>query len=352
MDGTHRHGEGRPNPVDPPVDRAAGVSAVEFLSRDQDETRAFLRSNYGENSRVIYGTGSFLYRISALDTGRVIVGRTRRQLQQTLRAAVRHPTLFLTLDEEETLTYGRNQYRLQPDRAVFSAAGHDYTRRGGDVSGFAVRVDSTLFESELAARLPGRFRRWLAPSCPVPITPARWAELLSFEATMRTAAGPGRTWGSYGDVRSFEQAVAGWLAELVIGVAGVRSINEPGLERLARVERWIDANLDQDITLDRLCAVAGASARSLQKAFLASRGQTPYEFLTARRLAEARRRLESATPRLRVSAVALDCGFRHLGRFSASYRAAYGELPGETAGSVKPRRPTSEDPPIGAWQSR
>jgi transcriptional regulator GlxA family with amidase domain len=121
------------------------------------------------------------------------------------------------------------------------------------------------------------------------------------------------------------------MADLVLDAADVQSTNELGLERLARLQRWVEAHLDQDITLDRLCAVAGVGPRSLQKALLAARGQTPHEFVTARRLAEARRRLAGSASPVRVSTVALDCGFRHLGRFSASYRAAFGESPVETA---------------------
>jgi len=32
-----------------------------------------------------------------------------------------------------------------------------------------------------------------------------------------------------------------------------------------------------------------------------------------------------------VTKVALDCGFSHLGRFAAQYRAQFGELPSQTA---------------------
>jgi len=162
------------------------------------------------------------------------------------------------------------------------------------------------------------------------MTAGRRAELLAFEAQVHAAAQSGGSWGPYGDLEGFEGAVAGWMADFVLDAAGVQSTSEVGLERMVRLQRWIDAHLDQDLTLDRLCAVAGIGPRSLQKALLAARGQTPHEFVTARRLAEARRRLAGAASPVRVSAVALDCGFQHLGRFAASYRAAFGESPVET----------------------
>jgi transcriptional regulator GlxA family with amidase domain len=116
-----------------------------------------------------------------------------------------------------------------------------------------------------------------------------------------------------------------------LGAAGVRCANDISLERIVRVQRWIDAHLDQDITLDRLCAVAGIGPRALQRSLLAARGQSPHELVTSRRLAVARRLLESGSSRVVVSKVALDCGFSHLGRFAAAYRRIYGESPSETA---------------------
>jgi AraC-like DNA-binding protein len=338
MGGPYRSGKTGSRLIESAVPHDTGVSRIEFRSHDQDEVREYLTHNHGEHSRVVHGKGKFLYSISAADTGRIVIGRTKRWLHQTLRAAVPHPTLFLSLQPGETQAYGRKRYELQPDRALFSAAGHEYTRKGGPGASLVVRVESGLLEREIAARLRRRSRRWLAPSAPIAMTSERRAELLAFDAQLRAAAEPGGSWGPYQDREDFELAVAGWMASLILDAANVQSTNEAGLERVARVQRWIDAHLDHDITLDRLCAVAGVSPRSLQKTLLAARGQTPQEFVTARRLAAARRRLESASSPVRVSTVALDCGFAHLGRFAASYRAAFGESPGDTARSGRSLR--------------
>lgn len=310
---------------------AAGVSRIEFQSNDQDETREYIRRSYGDHSRVIRGTRKFLYRISAVAAGRVIVGRSERWLHQTLRAAVFHPTLFLSLQPGDTQSFGRRSHALQPDRAVFCAPHHENTRVGAAAENLVVRVESGLMERAIAARTRRRSRRWLAPSTPVLMTAGRRAELLAFEAQVHAAAKSGGSWGPHGDLEGFEGAVAGWMADFVLDDAGVQSTSKVGLERIVRLPRWIDAHLNQELTLDRLCAVAGIGPRSLQKALLAARGQTPHEFVTARRLAEARRRLAGVSTAVRVSTVALDCGFRQFGRFAASYRAAFGESPVETA---------------------
>ncbi len=54
-------------------------------------------------------------------------------------------------------------------------------------------------------------------------------------------------------------------------------------------------------------------------------------YLRDLRLEKARLGLQLADPReTSVAMVAHSCGFRHMGRFSGSYRDAYGEYPGDT----------------------
>jgi AraC-like DNA-binding protein len=73
----------------------------------------------------------------------------------------------------------------------------------------------------------------------------------------------------------------------------------------------------------------------LQKSVMALRGQSPLEWVNARRLAAARARLLKGPGGIGISSVALDCGFTHLGRFSAAYRQAYGELPSATLAAAR-----------------
>lgn len=102
---------------------------------------------------------------------------------------------------------------------------------------------------------------------------------------------------------------------------------EPAHVRLAA--DYIDANASSPIRMVELAALTRVSARALQSGFLAHRGCTPMTFLRERRLAHARALLRDA-PHRTVSDVAIACGFDHLGRFSAHYRALYGERPSAT----------------------
>lgn len=71
--------------------------------------------------------------------------------------------------------------------------------------------------------------------------------------------------------------------------------------------------------------------RTLQESVQRELHSTPAEVLRVARLECARRQLRAADPALTsVTEIALNCGFRHLGRFSVQYREAFGEKPSET----------------------
>lgn len=101
------------------------------------------------------------------------------------------------------------------------------------------------------------------------------------------------------------------------------------------VAEYLEAHAAEAVTLADLPTVAGVSVRSIHAGFRTHRGCTPMEFLRQRRLELARTRL-LASPGGTVTEIALACGFEHLGRFSAAYRARFGESPAETLRRAAP----------------
>lgn len=83
------------------------------------------------------------------------------------------------------------------------------------------------------------------------------------------------------------------------------------------------------LTVPTIAEAVGVSTRRLQNAFRLTTGRTPWERLTEIRLENARTRLLAAAGSS-VTAIAFDCGFSHLGRFSQTYRTTYGEAPSVT----------------------
>jgi AraC-like DNA-binding protein len=111
-------------------------------------------------------------------------------------------------------------------------------------------------------------------------------------------------------------------------LAGTELAPAPGLVR--RAERFMADNADTPITVSDVAAHLGVSLRSLQTGFRQWRNATPSGYLRQVRLALVREELlrSGQDPNVtNVTTTAMRHGFVHLGRFSAQYRAAFGEDP-------------------------
>jgi AraC-like DNA-binding protein len=84
------------------------------------------------------------------------------------------------------------------------------------------------------------------------------------------------------------------------------------------------------LAVGEIAARLRVSLRSLEAGFREFRGTTPLRYLRSIRLEKVRQILLAPQPSTTVTAAALECGFVHLARFSGYYKAAFGELPGQT----------------------
>ncbi len=97
------------------------------------------------------------------------------------------------------------------------------------------------------------------------------------------------------------------------------------LIRLRRARESIVASLEQPQRLTSMAAPAEMSPFHFQRTFARAFGETPLEFLTRRRMEEARRLLaRTDTP---VTDVCLAVGYDSLGTFSARFRERTGQSP-------------------------
>jgi transcriptional regulator GlxA family with amidase domain len=102
----------------------------------------------------------------------------------------------------------------------------------------------------------------------------------------------------------------------------------PGVVR--RAERFIIDNASASITVSDVADHLGTSLRPLQAGFRQWRETTPTAFLRRVRLQLVRDDLLRSGTEAKITAVAQRHGFCHLGRFSAEYRATFGEDPSMT----------------------
>ena len=98
---------------------------------------------------------------------------------------------------------------------------------------------------------------------------------------------------------------------------------------LGKMLRYIEQNVHRNIDIEELSSVSNMSVRSIYNAFSKAFATTPKCYIKQLKLQKLREDLLQGKCR-NVTEIALDYGFRHLGRFSSGYRKSFGELPSET----------------------
>lgn len=93
-----------------------------------------------------------------------------------------------------------------------------------------------------------------------------------------------------------------------------------------RVEEYVEARLDQPLTLAELAGVAGLSEYHFARMFKRSSGQAPHQYVLSRRLARANDLLRHS--QLPIAQIAATCGFSSQSHLTRRFRAAYGTTPG------------------------
>ena len=102
-----------------------------------------------------------------------------------------------------------------------------------------------------------------------------------------------------------------------------------GQSRFDELIDYIRANLDQPLRLSDLEARSLYSRRALQYAFRQKLSATPRQWIREQRLALAMERLELSQGQASVRAIALACGYRHMGLFSTDFKQRFGVLPSQ-----------------------
>jgi AraC-like DNA-binding protein len=95
---------------------------------------------------------------------------------------------------------------------------------------------------------------------------------------------------------------------------------------------YIRANLDQPLRLSDLEARSHYSSRSLQYAFHERLGCTPRQWIRQQRLERAMAQLEQGGRSCSIRAIALACGYRHMGLFSSDFKKRFGLSPSAARG--------------------
>lgn len=102
--------------------------------------------------------------------------------------------------------------------------------------------------------------------------------------------------------------------------------------RVARLaQNYIEAHYREAVHIEDLCRATRVGTRTLQRCFREYFQLTVSNYLKVVRLDSARRELAAAdSTATSVTTIAMENGWKHLGRFSVNYREHFGESPSQT----------------------
>lgn len=101
----------------------------------------------------------------------------------------------------------------------------------------------------------------------------------------------------------------------------------PRLRSMAEIRDYIDRHFAQALPINRLAGLASLSPFQFIRAFRAATGETPHQYVRARRIERARELLVN-TP-MSVTDICDAVGFRSLGSFSAVFKRLTGQAPAQ-----------------------
>jgi AraC-like DNA-binding protein len=94
------------------------------------------------------------------------------------------------------------------------------------------------------------------------------------------------------------------------------------IDEIQQIKNWIEENYHKDIKMEQLASIADISIPHLHTVFKDLVHQTPYQYIQARRLLEAKKLL--ATTRLSIKEICAKTGFRDIGNFCRFFKKTTG----------------------------
>ena len=313
-------------------------------TRNPDEFRETLVSNFGAlgfdlraDPLGFQATRSYL-RLKSVD---VVFGACSSPYQ------VRFPAVPLlkqhfALHEAGRTTFGGTQFDISPYEAAVIPAGVEMTHEyQAGFEQFIFRVEAAALQAKLSAIVGMPIARGIEFVSRASFTsPAlqrlrRMLEFMVGELDREDGKVPAAALVEFEQLLlvSFLSANRHNFSDLL-----ERDQPRPAPWQVRLVEEYIVANWNRPITVEALATAAGASTRSVFKAFRDARDCSPMAFVKSVRLGHARRMLEQPDRTTSVVSVAFACGFLNPGHFARDYRLAFGELPSVTLGVAKHRR--------------
>ena len=131
--------------------------------------------------------------------------------------------------------------------------------------------------------------------------------------------------GQTTDARS--SAIVARLVEMLVAERGEQESGEDRGERMHRVMRELRTDIARNWQIEELAAISSLSASQLHRQFKERTGTTPMDWIRHERMNLAKRLL--IAPDVKITAVALSCGYADPYHFSRDFRRIAGQSPRE-----------------------
>jgi AraC-like DNA-binding protein len=309
-----------------------------FHSRDVEETRAYLGNKDFSLDIKHRHAPDLDVRVNGFFLPGLYVGYIRYGSPVTISAPSAHDDYWIQLPLRGQLevSLGADSLECSASRGAIASPMLDDCRLRSDQGG--TRIQLALRKPALMAHLSALLGR---PP----------AEPLIFAPAIDLTSGYGRSLARYvlaaledadhgASVLSNPTTAAAFEQFIFTGL--LLSHPHSHSEALQRLERpivprdvrraldFMEARLDAPVMFAQIVEAAGVPGRTLLKHFRDWRGTSPMRYLRDARLEKVRDALLRAGPEQSVTAIAMNWGFAHMGRFALEYRRRFGESPSRT----------------------
>jgi AraC-like DNA-binding protein len=311
-----------------------GMSGSGISAFDEPDDFAASMAETGATELVVVRPGAFAARMTRIILTHLRLSSVEEQLARLAFVAPPRGTVRIFLPIRGSLSPVYGGMRVEPRVIVIHGGGNgayerlDGSCHWGDIlvpQPYLARYGRAVAGAPL--KLAAGAHRWRPPRRALGDLARLHAAAIRVTQA-RHGAAPGAE-----AVRGLEQELTQALIECLSGSAadpGSAAERRHG-ELMAAFAAAVRIRGEERLSASELARSLGISERTLRACCKAHLNMGPSRYLRARRMQLARRALRNADPSATtVARVARRYGFVELGRFAASYRALFGELPSAT----------------------
>ena len=137
----------------------------------------------------------------------------------------------------------------------------------------------------------------------------------------------------YNEIRAIEIVAEAVRATVTDDVASASVLRPNDYRRLQHIREFIEARIDEALTLEVIAQEAGMSVNTLQRLFRAALGITVFEYVRNQKLMRARDALEREG--ITIAEAAYLAGYSSASNFATAFRRFFGLAPSNVRAALR-----------------